>query len=46
MTGISARTMASITGSRLRPPSSFTASAPARTSAAALRTAVLDVDRW
>ena len=38
MTGISASTMASIIGSRLRPPSSFTAWAPARMSAAALRT--------
>ena len=39
MTGISARMMASITGSRARPPSSFTAWAPARIRTAALRTA-------
>ena len=45
MTGISASTMASITGSRLRPPSSFTAWAPARTSVAALRTAS-SADVW
>jgi hypothetical protein len=38
-TGISPSTMASTTGSRLRPPSSFTADAPARISVAALRTA-------
>ena len=45
MTGISASTMASITGSRLRPPSSLTACAPARTSVAALRTAS-SADVW
>ena len=39
MTGISASTMASIIGSRLRPPSSFTPWAPARTRAAAFCTA-------
>ena len=39
MTGISARTMASTTSSRARPPSSLTAWAPARTRVAALRTA-------
>ena len=38
ITGISASTSASIIGSRLRPPSSFTAWAPARMSWAALRT--------
>ena len=41
MTGISASTSASTIGTRLRPPSSFTACAPARTSAAALRTVSL-----
>ena len=39
ITGISASTMASITGTRLAPPSSFTDWAPARMRAAALRTA-------
>ena len=39
MTGISAARMPSTTGVRTAPPSSFTQPAPARTSAAALRTA-------
>src|SRR4029450_9177756 len=39
ITGISASTMASTTGRRLRPPSSLTAWAPAPTRAAALRAA-------
>ena len=45
MTGISARMMASTTGSRARPPSSLTAWAPARIRVAALRTAS-SVPRW
>ena len=45
MTGISAATMASIIGTRARPPSSFTAWAPARTRVAALRI-VSSTDTW
>ena len=45
ITGISASTRASIIGRRLRPPSSFTAWAPARISWAALRT-VSSTDTW
>ena len=45
MTGISARMMASTTGRRARPPSSFTAWAPARIRVAALRTASSG-ERW
>ena len=45
MTGISASTMASIIGRRLRPPSSFTDWAPARTSVAAFSTAAV-TDVW
>ena len=44
ITGISASTIASIIGRRLRPPSSFTPWAPARISAAALRDGVVGGD--
>src|SRR5262249_43983952 len=45
ITGISASTIASITGTRLRPPSSLTHCAPARIRVAALRTAS-SADTW
>ena len=45
ITGISASRIACTASRRLRPPSSFTAPAPARTSCAALRT-VSSVDTW
>ena len=45
MTGISASSMAATMSSRLRPPSSLTADAPARSSLAALRT-VSSRDTW
>ena len=45
ITGISARMIASTAGRRARPPSSFTACAPARMSVAALRTASSG-ERW